>query len=88
AGVVMTPAFFRFSTSLFVIRPVSRGSLPVSVGHNLTVTPKSHFEAKKANFGPKSLDSLKVEISGLTSRSLIDHNPTVFRAACFLGYEE
>jgi hypothetical protein len=79
---------FSFSTSLFVIRRFSCGSLPVSVGHNLRVTPTSHFEAKNVNFGQKSLDSLKVEKSGLTSKSLIDHNPTVFRAACFLGYEE
>ena len=54
----MTPAFFRFPTSLFVIRRFPLGSRPVSLPHNLTVTAKSHFEAQKADFGPKSLDSL------------------------------
>jgi hypothetical protein len=50
----MTPAFFRFPARLFVNR---RFPL-VSLTHNLTVSRQSHFEAKKARFGPKSLDSL------------------------------
>jgi hypothetical protein len=54
----MTPAFFRFPTSLFVVRRFPLVSRPVSGAHNLTVSRQSHFEAKKARFGPKSLDSL------------------------------
>lgn len=54
----MTPAFFRFPTSLFVIRRFPLVSRPVSLPHNLTVSPQSHFEPQKAHFGPKSLDSL------------------------------
>ena len=61
----MTPAFFRFPAlfqegkrGLFVIRRFPLVSRPVSVAHNLTVSRQSHFEAKKARFGPKSLDSL------------------------------
>ncbi len=53
----MTPAFFRFPASLLVIRRFPLVALP----HSLTITPitpQSHFEAKKARFGPKSLDSL------------------------------
>jgi hypothetical protein len=54
----MTPAFFRFPTSLFVIRRFPLVSRPASLPHNLTVAAKSHFAAQKARFGPKSLDSL------------------------------
>jgi hypothetical protein len=54
----MTPAFFRFPARLFVNRRFPLVSRSVSLTHNLTVSRQSHFEAKKARFGPKSLDSL------------------------------
>ena len=60
----MTPAFFRFPASLFVIRRFPLVSRPVSVAHNLTVSPQSHFDPKNANFGQKSLDSLMAKNLG------------------------
>ena len=60
----MTPAFFRFPTSLFVIRPFPLVSRPVSLIYNLTVSPQSHFEPKKADFRPKSLDTLMAKNPG------------------------
>ena len=55
----MAPAFLRFTPVFSLIRPFPLGSRPVSLPHNLTVSHQSHFEAKKADFGPKSLDSLR-----------------------------
>ena len=56
----VTPAFFRFPTSLFVIRRFPLVSRPVSLSHNLTVSPQSQFDAQKAHFGilAKSLSTL------------------------------
>ncbi len=60
----MTPAFFRFPASLFVIWHFPLVSRPVPLPHNLTVSPQSHFEAEKAHFGQKSLDSLMAKNLG------------------------
>jgi hypothetical protein len=60
----MTPAFFRFSASLFVIRRFPLVSCQVSIAHNLTVSRPSHFEPQKAHFGQKSLDSLMAKNLG------------------------
>lgn len=60
----MTPAFFRFPTSLFVDPALSARLSPGLSPHNLTVSHQSHFEAQKADFGPKSLDSLMAKNPG------------------------
>ncbi len=60
----MTLAFFVFLPVFSLIRRFPLGSRPVSLPHNLTVSHQSHFEAKKADFGPKSLDSLMAKNLG------------------------
>jgi hypothetical protein len=60
----MTPAFFRFPASLFVIRRFPLVSRQLSVAHNLTVSRSSHFEPQNAHFGQKSLDSLMAKNLG------------------------
>ena len=58
----ITPAFFRFPTSLFVVRRFSaclvRLSLNLSLAHYLKVIQKTDLDLKTTVFGKKSLGSL------------------------------